>query len=88
MCFLKRSKSVIVASAHRSISSASIRIQLVVEMVKLYSCIREKSGNFGQKVNSDIHLQTVEIQMRWLLMSRLIRIVTVCLTTLLFYSKK
>ena len=26
--------------------------------------IRVKSGNFGHQVNSDIHLQTVEIQMR------------------------
>ena len=40
---------------------------------------RVKSGNFGHQVNSDIHLQTVEIQMRRLLMSRLIRIFTVCL---------
>ena len=31
-----------------------------------------KSGNFGQRVNSAIHLQTVEIQIRRLLMSRLI----------------
>ena len=38
-----------------------------------------RSGNFGHQVNSDIHLQTVEIQMRRLLMSRLIRIFTVCL---------
>ena len=40
---------------------------------------RVKSGNFGQQVNSDIHFQTVEIQMRRLIMSRLIRIFTVCL---------
>ena len=32
--------------------------------------------------NSDIRLQTVEIQMRRLLMSRLIRCVTVCLVNL------
>ena len=31
---------------------------------------RVKSGTFGHQVNSDIHLQTVEIQMRRLLMSR------------------
>ena len=37
------------------------------------------SLNFGHKVNSDTHLQTVEIQIRWLLMSRLIRIFNVCL---------
>ena len=48
---------------------------------------RVKSGNFGHQVNSDIHLQTVEIQMRRLLMSRLIRIFTVCLVTIYFYSK-
>ena len=45
-----------------------------------------KSGKFGYQVNSDIHLQTVEIQMRRLLMSRLIRIFTVCLVNLLFHS--
>ena len=39
---------------------------------------RVKSGNFGHQVNSDIHLQTVKNQMRRLLMSRLIRIFTVC----------
>ena len=32
--------------------------------------IRVKAGNFGRQVNSDIHLQTVEIQMRRLLMSK------------------
>ena len=47
---------------------------------------RVKSGNFGHQVNSDIHLQTVEIQMRRLLMSRLIRIFTVCLVNLFFIS--
>ena len=40
---------------------------------------RVKSGKFGHQVNSDTRLQTVEIQMRRLLMSRLIRIFTVCL---------
>ena len=39
---------------------------------------RVKSGKFRQQVNSDTHLQTVEIQMRRLLMSRLIRIFIVC----------
>ena len=43
-----------------------------------------KSGNFGHQVNSDIHLQTVEIQMRLLLMSRLIRIFTVRLVNSFF----
>ena len=46
---------------------------------------RVKSGKFGHQVNSDTHLQTVEIQMRRLLMSRLIRIFTVCLVNF-FYS--
>ena len=45
---------------------------------------RVKSGNFGHQVNSDIHKQTVEIQMRRLLLSRLIRIFTVCLVNLFF----
>ena len=45
-----------------------------------------KSGNFGHQVNSDIALQTEEIQMRRLLISRLIKIFTVCLVYLLFYS--
>ena len=36
-----------------------------------------KMGKFGQQVNSDIRLQTVEIQMRQLLMNRLIRIFNV-----------
>ena len=43
-----------------------------------------KSGKFGHQVNSDTHLQTVEIQMRRLLMSRLIRIFTVYLVNLFF----
>ena len=42
--------------------------------LKLY---RVKSGNFGHQVYSDIHLQ---------IMSRLIRIFTVCLVNLLFHS--
>ena len=45
---------------------------------------RVKSGNFGHRVNSEIHLQTVEIQIRRLLMSRLIRIFTVCFLYLFF----
>ena len=46
--------------------------------------IRVKSGNFRHQEISDIHLQTVEIQMRRLLMSHLIRIFTVCLVNLFF----
>ena len=26
-----------------------------------------KSGNFGHRIHSDIHLQTVEIQMKWVI---------------------
>ena len=51
--------------------------------IKLY---RVKSGNFGHQVNSDIRLQTVELQMRRLLKSRLIRIFTVCLVYLFSHS--
>ena len=40
--------------------------------------ISVKSGNFGHQVNLDIHLQTVEIHMRRLLMSCVIRIFIVC----------
>ena len=43
-----------------------------------------KSGNFGQRVNSDIRLQKVNIQMRGLIKSRLIRIFAVCLVNLIF----
>ena len=45
---------------------------------------RVKSGKFGHQVNSDTLLETVEIQMRRLLMSRLIRIFTVYLFNLFF----
>ena len=47
---------------------------------------RVKSGKLGHQVNSDTRLQTVEIQMGRLLMSRLIRIFTVCLVNLFFIS--
>ena len=43
-----------------------------------------KSGIFGHQVNSDTHLQTVDIQMRRLLISRLIRIFTVFSVNLFF----
>ena len=45
---------------------------------------RVKAGKFGHQVDSDTLLQTVKIQMRRLLMSRLIRIFTVCLDNLFF----
>ena len=47
---------------------------------------RVKSGNFGHQVNSDIHLQTGKTLMRRLLMSRLIRIFTVCKNILFFIT--
>ena len=43
------------------------------------ACYRVKSGKVGHQVNSDTHLQTMEIQMRQLLM-----ISTVCLVNLFF----
>ena len=46
---------------------------------------RVKLGNFGHQINSDIHLQTLEIQMKQLLMSRLFRIFTVCFVNLVLY---
>ena len=45
-----------------------------------------KSRNFGHRVNSDTHFQTVEIQIRRRLMSRLIRMISVCLVGYYFYS--
>ena len=57
-----------------------------LEVKELIKVSRVKSGNFGHRVNSDIHLQTVEIQIRRLLMSCLIWIFTVCLVNLVFYS--
>ena len=48
-----------------------------------------KSGDLGHQVSLDVRLQTVAIQMRWLYMSRLIRIFTVCLVNdYLFQSLK
>ena len=53
--------------------------------VKAHIDIRVKSGKFGHQVTSDTFLHTVIIQMRRLLMSRLIRIFSVCLG-IYFYS--
>ena len=50
------------------------------EAFALYAIGRVKSGKFGHQVNSDTRLQTVEIQMRRLIRSRLIRIFTVLLS--------
>ena len=47
---------------------------------------RVKSGKVGHQVNSDTHLQTVSFQMRRLLMSRLIRIFTVCLVNFFLFQ--
>ena len=52
----------------------------------IFHCNRVKSGKLGHQVNSDKYLQTLEIQMRRLLMSRLIRIFTVCFVNLIFIS--
>ena len=65
------------------ISLRNIRIHSApFERIKWFS--RVKSWNFGHQVNSDTHLLTVEIQMRRLIMSRLIRIFTVCLVDYFF----
>ena len=61
-----------------------------LEIITYVNIINEspwiKSGNLGHQANSDISLQTVEIQMRRLLMSRLIRIFTVFIVYLFLYS--
>ena len=51
----------------------------------LLRLVRVKSGNLGHQINSDIHLRTVEIQMRRLLMSRFIKIFTVCLVNFVLF---
>ena len=81
------------AHLHRHARIFNAHIHNICQMIKAYSnfvdghawlnfaniCDRAKSGNFGHQVNSDIHLQTKEMKMRRLLMSRLIRIFTVAL---------
>ena len=52
--------------------------------IDLFKNNRVKSVKFRHQVNSDTHLQTVEIQMKRLLMSHLIRIFTVCQVNLFF----
>ena len=42
-------------------------IEIGTVILLILILIRVKSGNFRHQVNSDIPLQTVEIQMRWLL---------------------
>ena len=46
-----------------------IRVIVRSTQINISLTNRVKSGNFGHQVNSDIHLQTVEIQMRQLLIS-------------------
>ena len=48
---------------------------------------RVNSGSFGHQVNSDTHLQNGGNPDERLLMSRLIRIFTVCLVDLFFIPK-
>ena len=56
----------------------------VVHTIFSVTNVTVRSDEFGHQVNSDTCLQTVEIQMRRLLMSRLKRIFTVCLVNLFF----
>ena len=67
-----------VSSANGPRSASRYKSLLLI--VQCVCFTRVKSGNFVHQVNSDIHLQTVEIQMRRLL----IRIFTVCLVNLSF----
>ena len=57
---------------------------LISTIVSVSEFIRVESGHFENQLNSDIHLQTVESQMRRLLISRLIRNCTVCIINLFF----
>ena len=72
---LRARKALMLRSKHADSSG----VQLLTDVIR-----RVKSGKFGHAVNPDIHLQTVEIQMR--LMTSLIRIFTVCLVNIYFYS--
>ena len=58
--------------------------QQSTKVVAARDTVRVKSGNLGQRVNSDIRLQTVKIQMRRPIKSRLIGIFTVCSVNLIF----
>ena len=58
--------------------------QQSTKVVTARDTVRVKSGNLRQRVNSDIRLQTVKIQMRRPIKSRLIGIFTVCLVNLIF----
>ena len=61
-------------------------LQISTKISYFDSSIRVKSGNFGHRVNSNIHLQTVELQMRRLLTSRFIWIFSVCLVNLFLFQ--
>ena len=71
---------------HSFCDSQHLRVQSYLISTHVLVYIRVKSGNFGHQVNSDIHLQTVEIQMRRLHMSRLIRSFTFCLANYFYLN--
>ena len=69
---------------HKSLSLKD-SVFAYLEIITFDSSIyRVKLGKFGHQVNSDTHLQPVEIHMRRLLMSSLIRIFNVCFVNLFF----
>ena len=73
---------------HDSTYSVSIKRKTLSENLSYFKIddlrTRVKSSNFRHQVNSQTPLQTVEIQISWLLMIRLIRIFTVCLVLYTF----
>ena len=82
---LRREKNKLAAQKCRSKKKQRADVLEEVSMTHLANH-RVKSGKFGHQVKSDSRLQTVEIQMRRLLMSRLIRIITVCLVNLFLFQ--
>ena len=84
--FISISEQILVSNEPR-IDDRPVSLKVFCDFTTIWGQIephRVKLGNFGHQVNSDIHLQTLEIQLRRLLMSRLIRIFTVCLVNLFF----
>ena len=79
----RQNKKCSLTISHECVCSWNITMRF---QVALERDPRVKSGKFGHQVNSETYLQTVEIQMRRLLMSRLIRIFTVCWVNLVFIS--
>ena len=63
-----------------------IKLKQSSKAVNIFRIYTVKLGKFGHQVNSDTHLQTVEIQMRRLLISRLIRNFTVCLVNFVSFQ--